>query len=316
MRIRLTQVFPAHRSAGIPGRLRGCSAPELAAGQEHFDAGVDGWCLGVVVFELAGAVEGSLAWKARLGSVGIELVNGLVAPKRAARLEIESLPSHRFFSPETFSLGGMLCDALPGAYERDMQNGGAAPLELLSPAPAVLATGFAGARHEWNLLTGQLAPEILLWLLADPALQAGGAGDCGSAEWLALNVQFEQSGPTWRCEEGRKMLIAGRVGATKGSAMCGLRLLRHFPVQRAADWLAALWLANACAVEDIAARAPRSSGSPQRNAEKTGTTSWRPPRASGSSAPASCTSRSMARPGPGGTSPAIRTERAPSCICR
>ena len=61
---------------------------------------------------------------------------------------------------------------------------------------------WTGERHWWNVLAGCLAPEILAWLLEDPAFLPG------SAIWLSMNVCFSGRGT---CDFAQMPLALGSI---------------------------------------------------------------------------------------------------------
>jgi len=120
-----------------------------------------------------------------------------------------------------------------------------------------------GKRHPWNLLAGDLSPELLNWLRADKSLQPG------TAEFERLGVAFEGhriagnresakhgqgalavigEAPHCKCfvliaveqrrtntktEEGRKFIMAGHLGMRCSSgSMCQLSVVAPFPLSR------------------------------------------------------------------------------------
>ena len=226
-------------------------APEVLFGDRGFGPPVDMWSAGVVLAEVSGcrfvenshgtsgsqvsyalAVFGQLgtpacqelvglslfpkaapqfrkkAWPGDvwrcLGPRGVELLEGLLAFVPGDRLIAETAGAHRYFCPEA--------------------------MHLLDDVRA-----FAGRRHEWNILHGTLAAEVLQWLRADPVLQPG------SALFQELQVDFHATGrANVKCEAGRKFIMAGAVGGDCGSnTMCGLSLRQPLPCNRVSLWLRA-----------------------------------------------------------------------------
>ena len=97
-----------------------------------------------------------------LGAVGLELVDGLLSWVAAARPTCAAVLDHGFLNPDRFSLGGVLSDGTLAS-----------------------ATSFTGNRHDWNVLTGVLSPEVLRWLRSDAVFVPG------SDENRALQIDFK-----------------------------------------------------------------------------------------------------------------------------
>jgi len=86
-----------------------------------------------------------------LGTAGVDVLDGLLTYDPARRLTARGVSDSVFLNPERFPLGGIL-------------EGGSVPH---APVQA-----YAGNRHSWNCCYGQLAPEGLAYLCADPDLVA------------------------------------------------------------------------------------------------------------------------------------------------
>ena len=95
-----------------------------------------------------------------------------------------------------------------------------------------------GNRHDWNIKVGEIAPEILEWLRADPALTPG------TAEWAALGVQFTGKSNSVKTEANRKWIKGGSMGRCCSKTMCQLDLTGGFAAARLQAWLAAWRSAN------------------------------------------------------------------------
>ena len=194
---------------------------------------------------------------------------GVTVPFSNARASLQVLEHPAVLVPTSLTLGGLQVD-------------GTSP-----PNPAC----FKGYRHDWNIVTGHLAPEVLQWLRADPPLTAG------TAEFGALGIAFGADGQTkttetererenplgslagwllglglcpfpapgfcslWRfphsparnskTEEGRKWIKAGSVGSCNSTAMCTLSLDIALPLPRLRAWMAAFRIANGPALHLI-----------------------------------------------------------------
>jgi serine/threonine protein kinase len=172
-------------------------APELLFGDVAFGAHIDVWALGIVVLQAAGCrfhmktdakewtpevmvqllfkqlgVPSSVllralpffpsgvdpspagAWpeqvRATLGTHGIAFVDSALAWEPLARPRASELVKHDFFKPPMMTLGGMIKDSC-GAFVAS------------GPGP------FPGVRCPWNILHGDVGPDVLAYLQGDPA---------------------------------------------------------------------------------------------------------------------------------------------------
>ena len=91
-----------------------------------------------------------------------------------------------------------------------------------SRAPGLAA--WKGERHDWNVLTGIVAPEVLEWLLEDPGLKqtleatkftSDGDADCECKKGL-------------RYEFGRKVSFSGRLRSSETSSLNGSQLQQDY----------------------------------------------------------------------------------------
>lgn len=259
-------------------------APEVIFGDVGFGPGIDAWSFGVILAEMAGepftrgfdahgGFEPSRAtlldaivrqlgspalpeWRqlrgftdtgARprapwppqlaelLGSAGVAFLDGLLAWCPASRLQTlteTQAKSHIYLHPHSFELGGVVqpMAGQPGKSAEDVD--------------------FQGIRHEWNMLTGSMAPEVLSWLRADEALNPG------TAAFAALGVAFTGSRSDAKTEERRKFIMAGAMVANiASSSNCALSLAALLPAPRVRAWLRAFRVANGQALSDMQAAA-------------------------------------------------------------
>ena len=236
-------------------------APEILCGWEAFGMPVDVWACGLTLAECCGATfhkwtgkvstwsvitflmallrqlgtpEGSVCqtwplwpkehpnfrrqpWaapvQASLGSAGVAFLNGLLSWEPAARPSAAEALEHAFLHPERFQLGG--CPARPVATIDRLRS-------------------WAGHRHPWRVLCGQMSPEVLRWVQGDPALQPG------TPEWCALGVAFTGGSLRTKTELNAKFILAGHLGERpRSSQLCGLSLAAALPVPRLQAWFRA-----------------------------------------------------------------------------
>jgi hypothetical protein len=100
---------------------------------------------------------------------------------------------------------------------------------------------WAGARHDWNILTGTMDSSVLDWLRKDECLTVG------SGRFSTLDVSFapERANINTKTEENRKFILAGSLsGGSCSGALCGLSLTMPLPVARLQAWVRAFKFAN------------------------------------------------------------------------
>jgi hypothetical protein len=162
----------------------------------------------------------------RIGTIGEELLNGLLEWDRKRRPTSKLAGGHSYLHPLRFALGGH-----PEADE-DGRRG-----FVLSP-PEV----YQGARHPWNILTGTMGVETVQWLRLD--LDAEGVS--------SLNIDFEAARPDVRAEEKRKFVLSGKLCSDVASgSMCAMSLAKLFPLSRFRAWFAAFKTANGEMLSDL-----------------------------------------------------------------
>ena len=109
---------------------------------------------------------------------------------------------------------------------------------------------WGGRRHEWNVVEGIVAPEVLQWLLADPDLK----------EHLGLATLASTQHPDQMCKKGmrhefgRKLSFSGRLCASGTASLNGVALQRDF-VGRTRAWNQAFLLKNECVITEMVGKA-------------------------------------------------------------
>lgn len=175
-----------------------------------------------------------------LGCAGVELLNQLLDFDPAKRPTMRDVGAHPYCHPERLALTGSKLAEADASWEESAL--GPADQQSCAPSlplgcPPLVAFGqverrsFSGARHRWCALQGQVAPEILDWLLGCAGLQEH--MQSGSAKDLEENHAPSQLATQGiRIEEGRNILRA--MTMTKGNvskAMCGLALKQTVPMR-------------------------------------------------------------------------------------
>ena len=136
---------------------------------------------------------------AALGVTGASLVEVLLKWDPSERALLSTVEGHAFFNPCSFSLGGVAQTGgeanptnmflstvyvfpLPHKNSRGGIEARGRALVFLGEVmhgnfgTSVGQSSWAGGRHDWNILSGNIEPDILQWLRADPFLKAMQAG--------------------------------------------------------------------------------------------------------------------------------------------
>jgi hypothetical protein len=150
-----------------------------------------------------------------------------------------------YFSPNAFTLveSTALSSSSPpavkaqGSSRSNAERPSVSVQEILESG-SVLNQPFQGKRHPWNMLVGTVAPETLQWLRADSFFQEG------SAARNEMPLAFEGSTKRSKTEEGRKLIIAGRMGKCGSGSMCGLSVQESLPTLRVVAWHQAFLACN------------------------------------------------------------------------
>ena len=258
-------------------------SPEILFGDQEFGAAADLWSLGVLMAECAGCTFARVSkgttfsqhgymvaifsqlgtpkgpldatkmpfmpvkpprfprqpWpdhvRALLGARGEAFLDKLLQWDPRLRPSIQELAADPYLHAEAFPLGGFL-EPFPGAGPAESKDSG--------------NVKFAGGRHDWNIRIALLAPEVLSWLRADPAL------DVHSAEFAALRVRLSGDvAKNERIEENRKLLIAGALNESCSRNMCGLSTKDVLPLRRVCAFQRAFRAVNEDALSQTTALA-------------------------------------------------------------
>ena len=222
MAIQAQQRFRGQRSAAV---LEATSlheqtvmyrAPEVLFNEHDYGVQIDSWSLGLILAEVNGwtthrvkprqkkllisrllalfrlptadahiarprmlgpehehtTITWSKAMREALGENGAALLDGLLRWEAAHRWTPATALHAKFFFPEAMVLTGRPADMTPSITAMGL------------PGDRV----HAGVRHPWNILAGCVAPDVLQWLRAEPALRPG------SEAWEQLGVTFSGKG--------------------------------------------------------------------------------------------------------------------------
>ena len=257
-----------HRKSGFDVQTLWYRAPELLHGFHGFGTAIDIWSVGLVLASMLGLTfhkvgggtdkgraaaaygkalldrfgvpEASVgrswqrapkSWPAdsvrkpwgpdvrkKVGMVGELFLDGLLQLDLAERPSAGAVGQHDFLDPLAFRLGGSFSTASP------------ARLGFVSPP----AASFDGVRHKWNILTGTMSEDTLLWLRLD------------FADMRVFGVDFAATGgKNTRSERGRKFIAAGKMtDDVASSSMCLLDLKAAVPAPRLRSWFAAFKTVN------------------------------------------------------------------------
>jgi hypothetical protein len=181
------------------------------------------------------AARGRQLWPAtvrdRIGTIGEELLNGLLEWDHKLRPTAKLAVEHSYLHPLRFALGGFL--------EADV----AGRRGFVLPPQEV----YQGARHPWNILTGTMGVETVTWLRLD--LDSEGVS--------SLNIDFGAAArPDVRAEDKRKFVLSGKLCSdVASSSMCAMSIAKLFPLPRFRAWFAAFKTANGERLSDLSRQA-------------------------------------------------------------
>ncbi len=155
-----------------------------------------------------------------LGPRGVDLLNQLLLFWPSRRISVTAAIAHEYFVHRLMSLGGCALAAGTGSSQAGSQSSsssilvdgqlrgiGSDPVDL-QPYTAQRRACFRGRRHEWNIIEGQLEPELLEWVQDDPDLAGFLSKEAAFAAGLGKSKkELSKQGILFNSEE-RKMNCA------------------------------------------------------------------------------------------------------------
>ena len=218
-------------------------APEVLFGSFAFGVGIDVWSLGLVMAEMCGsefhmqekdAAKHAVKLVAALGTpTATSITNLPLFPRRGANAPRRAWPA---YVREVAGSVGVSCIDWALTWAPEDRPGARAVLThpYLNSEQLVSASTelYSGLRHEWSMVSGVMAVEVLEWLRKDPAS-------------ASLEVVYEGRCADFKTEEQRKWIKAGAISECASGAMCTLSLRNAFPLRRVSAWFAAFRAANA-----------------------------------------------------------------------
>lgn len=123
----------------------------------------------------------------QLGMEGLNMLHGFVRWEPEHRWSPAAALECKFLHPEAMALAGRPADIPPSSLAKGLAG----------------EASHKGSRHAWNIVAGCIAPDVLDWLRAEPALQMD------SEAWKELGVTFHGHGTasanaTWLSWHGRR----------------------------------------------------------------------------------------------------------------
>ena len=158
------------------------------------------------------------------------------------RMTLALAPAHAYFMPQSFSLvespaftsaSSAAVDSLGSPRGSDSRP--TVSVQQILDSGLMSKEPFQGRRHPWNMLVGTVGPETLQWLRADPFF---------SSERRITKLAYDGKSDRSKTEEGRKLIIAGRMGKCATSSMCALSVQEPLPSQRVVAWHRAFLACN------------------------------------------------------------------------
>lgn len=244
---------PAVESGYIQVQTVWYRAPEVLFGSFAFGVGIDVWSLGLVMAEMCGsefhmvhkdAAKHAVKLVAYLGTPTATSITSLpLFPRRGATALRQAWPP---YVREVLGSVGVSCLDWVLTWAPEDRPGARTVLThpYLNPEQLVSASIglYTGIRHDWSVVSGVMAVEVLQWLTKDPAFDS-------------LEVVYEGRGADFKTEEQRKWVKAAAISKCASGSMCTLSLKKAFPLQRVSAWFAAFRAVNAEAIASLAAAA-------------------------------------------------------------
>jgi hypothetical protein len=161
-----------------------------------------------------------------LGGMGVKLLNTLLALDPVMRPSAVQAERHLFFHP---------CLMFRNVAPQDDRFG------QLGFEPAMRPDVFPGIRHDYQILRGHLAPEVLNWLRQDFTPEA--------VRQLSINPRDDEGRPNVKVEANRKWILGGKLGHVVGSGtMCKLHIDKELPLPNFCAFWAAFRRANSATI--------------------------------------------------------------------
>jgi len=238
-------------------------APEILFGKADFGTPVDMWSFGTIFAELA--LGGTLFTGHCQVDVCFKIWNRLSSLQD--RAELASLPLYpqqapnlqgHFWEPAVYSQLGhggvaLLNQMLRMGPSKRVTAGEALKADYLMPSQTQLLNSgqvFTGQRGPWNMVLGELSPDVLSWLRGDKFFDP--ASSCHEDLRLSWGHKPNHvSGKRQKLEEGRKIQVGGWVGKPGSSGINGIDASKPLPVARLSCWMSAFKAQNKNAIERL-----------------------------------------------------------------
>ena len=215
------------------------------------DLDVKGWQL----FKAPAAIA-LQAWNRRtrlgLGPSGMKLLRDLLMYSPKLRPSCREALEHRYFKTQSFALLGVPVYATRLPTEKDPAASILAPAVAMRDAEPTDVTTFSGSRHDWNMHSGNMSPEVLWWLREDRCFNVA-----SPQHSIVADVWARRNTSRGKVEENRKIIVSGSVGSTCTSSMCGLDIKQPLPIPRVCAWVKAFKHVNRASLVLLDAQAKR-----------------------------------------------------------
>ena len=128
-------------------------------------------------------------------------------------------------------------------------------LETGAPSTGPEVASRKGERHDWNVLDGIVAPEVLEWLLEDPDLKKR----LEATKFTSTKSPDAECKKGFRYEFGLKVSFSGRLRSSETSSMNGTQLQPDF-LGRTRAWNEAFLIRNECQIAEMVGEATAKVG--------------------------------------------------------
>ena len=176
-------------------------------------------------------------FKRDIGLAGLDLLEMMLDFDQGTRVTVAAALKHAFFNQERFVLMGYPPEAASSSAP-------AIPIELRSGQPGDVVE-FSGNRHSWNILSGQMAPEVGLWWNDDKCLEKGTPENDVIKAHFDRDEEHENFSKMEQVDgEDIKLAITGGLRRDIGSSLFGKSTSRPSPCSKASAYVEAFKKCN------------------------------------------------------------------------
>ena len=168
-----------------------------------------------------------------VGRAGMDLLVHLLKYEMGTRITAEAASRHAYFHPDHFPLMGYPATAAGECSEQ-------VPV-VLRPAEPGDVVEFTGARHNWVVRSGEMAPEVIKWIKDDPAFTMGTPENDIIQECFRRDRRRQDVSEIQKDKDGEevKLVITAGLRSNIGKFMFKKKLHLPNPVARSSAFIEA-----------------------------------------------------------------------------